>query len=67
MNWVIIPSAAQFGNLLFVEKVAEIHVRRANEAYMSKHVSKFSMKKDNTMTLLPKHVLCSLSKNIFFN
>ena len=58
------PSAAQLGNVLFVGKVAEIHVRSANEAYMSKHVSRFSMKSDNTMTLLPQHVLYSLSKNV---
>ena len=31
----------------------KFHVRSANEAYMSKHVSRFSMKSDNMMTLLP--------------
>ena len=50
--------------MLLVEKVAEIHVRKANEAYMSKHVSKLSIKSDNTTTLLPQHVLYSLSKNV---
>ena len=54
------PSAAQFRNVLFVGNVAEIHVRSANEAYMSKHVSRFFMKSDYTMTLLPQHVLCYL-------
>ena len=58
------PIAAQFRNVLFVGKVAKIHVRSANESYMSKHVSRFSMKSDNTMTLLPQHVSYSLSKNI---
>ena len=41
--WVIIPSAVQFGNVVFVVKVAEIHVRSANEAYVWKHISRFSM------------------------
>ena len=50
--------------MLFVGKVAEIHVRSAKEAYMSRHVSRFSMKSDNMMTLLPQHVLYSLSKNV---
>ena len=59
-----IPSAAQFGNMLFLGKVAEIHVRSANEASMLKHVSRFSMKSDNTVILLPRHVLYSLSKNV---
>ena len=64
MGYVIIPSVAQFGNVLFVGKVSEIQVRNANEAYISKHVSRFFMKSDNTMTLLPQHVSYSLSKNV---
>ena len=60
MGWVIIPSAAQFGNALVVGKVAEIHVRSANEAYTSKYVFRFSMKIDNTTTLFSQLVLYCL-------
>ena len=60
MGWVIIPSAAQFGNALVVGKVAEIHVRSANEAYTPKYVSRFSMKIDNTTTLFSQLVLYCL-------
>ena len=37
--------------------VAEIHVRSANEAYMSKYVPRFSMRSDNAIILLPQHIL----------
>ena len=51
-----------FGNGLFVGKLAEIHGRSAYKAYMSRGVSRFSMKSDSMMRLLPQHVLYSLSK-----
>ena len=59
------PSAAQSRNLLFVGYVAEIHVRSGSKVYVSKYIPKFSMNSDNTMTLLPEHVLYSLSKKVF--
>ena len=33
--------------MLFVGNVADINVRSAKEAYMSKHAARFSMKSDN--------------------
>ena len=53
----IIPSAAQFRNVLLVGKVAKIQRKNANEAYISKHVSRFFMKSNNTMTLSSQDVL----------